>query len=234
MIFNRCAEYHNVLHTVSINAPRYHHRRSGDKESGGAEMLDYFARSLSPEEELIEREERGEKRTAIKRALKATQYYIKTVFSAVEIDFIRLILTTEDTPAVIAKSLNTDYYELSKSIYSKFAATSKTLIAWFYECGYYCQSELEFLPRLATYVATGDYNRRWLAENAERRKAQKRERYQRIYKKMTPEEIIERRKARREARLAKLPPEEREAVRKRLELNDKYYQNRKAKKAAQV
>lgn len=230
MIFNRCAEYHNILHTVSINAPRFHNRRSGEKESGG-EMLDYFARSLSPEDEIIEREEREEKSTAIKRALKATKCYIKTVFDAVEIDFIRLILTTEDTPAKIAKSLQADYYTLSKSLYSKFAATSKTLVAWFRECGYFCSRELDFLPRLAAYVAEMESNRRWLEENAEHRKASKRAWYaEHGYKKLSDEEREAKRKARREATLAKLPPEKREAARKKLERNDRYYQNRKAKK----
>ncbi len=232
MSFDRVAEYHNVLNTVSVNALRQYSHRSGDREGGGVEMLDYYACSPSPEEELIEREERREKRTAIKQALRVAMRYINTTFSEVEVAFIRLVVTTEDTPAKIAQSLNVDYFELSKTLYRTFSITSKFLVKAFYECGYYCRSDLDFLPRLAAYLAASEQNRRWLEENAERRKTSKREWYEKHgYKKMSEEEraakLKETVEARRAAKLAALPPEKREAQRKKWERADKYYAKKK-------
>lgn len=223
----RFAEYHNILNQESINARQQFHHRSGHREGDGAEMLDLYAHSPSPEEILISAEEEEEKRRAVVRALMVTRRYLVNVFNAVELEFIKRVITTDDTPAKIAKSLNAEYYSLSKILFSKFAATSKYLLDEFYKCGYYCQSALDFLPRLAVYVAQNEANRRWISENAERHKAQKREYYKAHCKTYTPEELEERRKARLEVRLAKLPLEEREKARLKAEQNARYYTDKK-------
>lgn len=228
MSYKRYSELQNIYNQVSVNVQASRHHRSGDVTGNGGEMLDFYAYSLSPEEELIQREEAHEARAKVIRALKITRQYIQTVFSPIEIEFIKGLLTTDGTPAKIAQTLGEDYYSLSNAIYSKFEATSKTLTDSFYKVGYYCQSGLEFIPRLAAYIAVNENNRRWQLENAERRKESKRQWYLKHRKVKTAEEIAARLQARREAKLATLPPEERERQLKKWEYSDRHYAKKKA------
>ena len=216
----------------STDASRGIQSRSGDSQSGGSSMLDYYAHTKSFEDDVIECEEGS---TAAERALRVTKRYLNSVFNALEIEFIKQILTTEDTPAQIAKRLNEDYMNLSKELNSKFAATSKYLIRSFYKCGYYCLDSLEFLPRLVAYVKHNLRNKCWIAENAEQRKASKHAWYLACCRGLRGEELRKANlEAKRAAKLATLSPEEQAKQLKVWEYSDRFAAKRKAAKAAAI
>lgn len=227
MLFLRYSELHNIYYQKSVNDYVRSHSRSGDASSQGTEKLDFYVYSISPEEELINREDYAFTSSAVVRALKITNHYIKAVFSPIEVEFIKGLITTDKTPARIAEALGENYYRLSKSIYSKFEATKKRLLKQFYNSGYYCKTALEFLPKLFAYVKHNEQNRQWTANNVERRKATKHKWYEEHYVRLTDEEIIARKKAKREAKLATLPEDKREAQIKTWEYQDAYYLKRK-------
>lgn len=227
MAYKRYAELINVSNQVSINSLAKRHDQNGDVTENGGELLDFYAYSPSSEEEMLQREELYEARLRVKRALMITKKYIQTVFNPIEIKFIKGLLTTNETPAKIAQTLGKKYGVLSKSIFDKFKATSSELEKAFNKIGYYFRSEIAFLPRLAEYVERQESNCRWVKENAERRKESKRQWYLKRYKKKTPEEIAAGIRARREAKLAKLSPEERERQIKKWAYFEEYYLKRK-------
>ena len=227
-MLDKYPELHNIYNQVSINARCSVRHRSGDIEGEGMEKLDFYAFSPSPEDELILRESWQDKYNAPKRALKIVSKFFNKTFNATELDFIKAILNSDETPAKIAQALGTDYGSLSDEIYNKFKAISSELVESFYSCGFYCQRAIDFLPRLSAYIKHNKHNERWRAENKERYYANKREWYLRTRKPLlSEEEKIAKRNARREERISKLSPEEQEKARKRYELQDKYYEANK-------
>lgn len=231
MSYKHYPELINIQNQVSVNARFQSHSRSGDNLGNGSEMLDFYACSPSPEEVLIQKEEIGYNSSSALRALKITKKYIKTVFSTIEIEFIKGLITTDKTPAKIADALGKKYYDLGKSIYDKFEATKNKLLSYFYKSGYYCRSTIEFIPKLLAYIKHNENNRLWIERNSERRKASKRKWYEAHYKKMTDEEYVAYKNAlknaRREAKLATLPEDKREAQLKTWEYMDAYYAKHK-------
>lgn len=228
MSFERYSELHNIHYQTSVNAYVQRHSRSGDSMSNGSEKLDFYICSPSPEDVLISKVEYDFNSSAISRALKITKQYIKSVFSPIEVEFIKGLITSDRTPAKIAEALGENYYNLSKTIYSKFETTKNILLRRFYNSGYYCKKSLEFIPRLFAYIKHNEHNRLWVKENSERRKETKREWYLKYgYKKLTGEEIIARKNAKRKAKLATLPEDKREKQIKTLEYMDEYYSKKK-------
>lgn len=227
MAYKRYAELKNVCNQVSINVRVQFHDQNGNVTENGGELLDFYAYSPSSEEELLQREDQRESYLRVKRALMITKNYIRTVFNPIEIKFIKGLLTTNETPAKIAQALGKKYSVLSKCIYDKFKATSSELEKTFNKIGYHFCGEIAFLPRLAYYVERQESNSRWVRDNTMRRKDSQRQWYLKHYKKKTAEEIAAGIKAKREAKLAKLPPEERERQIKKWAYQDKYYLKRK-------
>ena len=69
------------------------HHRSGDREESGGALWDFVAHVQNAEADIIDEEERAERREARNKGVKILRLYLQKVFNEQEKQFIKLLLT---------------------------------------------------------------------------------------------------------------------------------------------
>lgn len=160
--------------------------RSGDSEGEGAALWDVIASVQSAEADMIDEEEREERREAMRKGIKVLRVYLRKVFDEKEKEFIKaLISMPEKTPYQVGKEKGINSRVVGTSILKKWERTNGKLYKIMRSVGFDFWRGFEFLPRLQWQNGERVRKKVWRDLNREKVRKQNRE-----YRKAHKEKII--------------------------------------------
>ena len=148
---SKCAELHNLRNSYSGDCAITMHNRSGDIEGYGADRWDSIGSVQSAEADMIDEEERTERRNAKRKFARLLVLYLKKILTPDELKFIAACLQSDKTPYKVGVALGVDYAKVIESINDKHRKNKPKLIILMRYSGYDFRHGLEFLPGLNKY-----------------------------------------------------------------------------------
>lgn len=160
--------------SFSGDASRGIQSRSGDDRSNGAPLFDFVASVQSAEADIIEEEERAERRESKRQFVRLLRLYFKKILSDQERKFLSECLRSKQTPYKIGRALGLDYRKIIENVQRKYEATAPQLSALMRASGYDCRRGIEFFPTLVRYCV---YRERYYFSKSEEIKRKEKQRY---------------------------------------------------------
>ena len=123
---SKASELRLIRGQRSADAPINYHHRSGDLESSGGSMLDYYAQEESAEDSYFEEQE-DSAREIFSRAFKL---YLKKTLTGKERKFLSRVLSGAEKPQEVGREMGVKWFEYLENIrrkaWEKFSAFFRT------------------------------------------------------------------------------------------------------------
>lgn len=154
--------------SISTDRSAEARQRSGERETGRTQLLDFYAHTQSAEADMIEAEDRAEQQTAKRDFARLLGLYYKKILSPVEFKFLAVSIRTKKTPYEIGRALGVEYVQTIESINAKHKTNLPKLKKLMQISGYDNRRGLVLLPEWAKYIKIYNYRANYNAEHREK------------------------------------------------------------------